>query len=173
MERKRKLIEKVPLEEREHLLKNILPFLPEGRFVYIGTCSFEKAPNVAPKMIIKAEKNILYLADYVIGRTHANLTLNPRASVSFIDEKTLTGYQLNGTADVIEKGEEYERLVEVFQRIKTDFTVERILLNLRTGERIPPQELAIPERMCILKIKVVEIVEIGASGSLKSKCAIG
>ena len=55
--------------------------------------------------------------------------------------------------------------------MKTDFTVERILLNLRTGKKRSPTELAMPEKFVILKIKVIEIVEISTSGGLKSKVA--
>ena len=172
VERRRKVIEKVEPEEKERLLKRFLPFLSKGKFVNVATCNRERMPNVAPKLIAKLDGNVVYCVDYVMGSTYANLRENPRVSVCFVDERTLTGYQLNGTATVIEKGEEFDALAEDFQQIKTDFTVERILYNVRTGEKVSPIDLVLPEKFAIIKVRVIEIVEIGSSGSLSSKFAI-
>ena len=172
MDKKKRIIEKISPKERENLLANFFPFLSQGKFVNVATCSLERMPNVAPKLIAKAEKNVVYLIDYVIGQTYTNLKVNPRVSVSFFNDRTLTGYQLNGAVDILEKGEEFDKFYEEFQNIKTNFTVERILLNVRTGEKASPQEFALPEKFIILKVKVIEIVEISSSGGLKSKLAL-
>jgi len=172
MDKKKKIIEKLSVTEKENLLKNFLPFLSKGRFVNVATCSLERMPNVAPKLVARIEKNIIYIIDYVLGKTYLNLKENPRVSVSFIDEKTLTGYQLNGTVDILEEGEEFEKFSDEFQSIKTSFTVERILLNIRSGEKASPLEFGLPEKFLILKIKIIEIVEISSSGNLKSKLAL-
>lgn len=171
--RNEKEIEKISPEEKDRLLQNLVPFLAPGKFVNVATCSLERMPNVAPKLVVKTEKNIIYFIDYIIGRTFLNLKENPRTSVSFIDQRTLTGYQLNGTVDIIEKGIELENFVEDFQKIKTSFTVERILYNLRSAEKASALEFALPEKFAVLKVKVIEIVEISSSGGLKSKFALG
>ncbi len=172
MEGKKRIIEKVSPLERDRLLNYLMPYLSSGKFVNVATCSFERMPNVAPKLIAKVNKNVIYLIDYVIGRTYGNLLENPRVSVSFVDDKTLTGYQLNGTVDILESGDEFDKLAQEFQNIKTKFTVERIVLNMRTGEKASPLEFALPEKFIILKVKVIEIVEISSSGGLKSKLAL-
>ncbi len=120
---KKKEMEKITVEEKDRLLQDLIPFLSPGKFVNVATCSLERMPNVAPKLVVKTDKNIIYFIDYVIGRTFLNLKENPRISVSFIDQRTLTGYQLNGTVDIIEKGSELDNFVEDFQKIKTSFTV--------------------------------------------------
>jgi len=107
-----------------------------------------------------------------MGSTYTNLKTNPRVSLSFVDEKTLTGYQLNGAVTVVSSGEEFERLSEEFQQIKTNFTVERILFNVRTGEKASPLDISLPEKFIILKVKIFEIVEISSTGRLKSKFAL-
>jgi predicted pyridoxine 5'-phosphate oxidase superfamily flavin-nucleotide-binding protein len=172
MEKRKKTIEKVSPAEKEKFLSGLLPFLSSGRFVNVASCSSERMPNVAPKLVAKTDKNILYLIDYVIGRTYGNLKENPRISLSFNDDRTLTGYQLNGTVDILEAGEEFEKLAEEFQQIKTKFTVERIIFNLRTGEKTAPLELGLSEKFVILKVKVIEIVEISSTGGLRSKLAL-
>jgi uncharacterized pyridoxamine 5'-phosphate oxidase family protein len=172
VETRKKIIERIPLEEKENLLQNYLPFLSKGKFVNVATCNLQHMPNVAPKLIAKVEKNIIYLIDYIVGSTYSNLSENPRVSISFIDEKSLTGYQLNGTVNLLEKGKEHDALAEEFQQIKTQLTVERILFNVRTGAKTPPPELALPEEFVIIQVKIFEIVEISSSGGLKSKFAI-
>jgi hypothetical protein len=169
---RRKTFEKISAGKKDRLLVNLMPFLSPGKFVNVATCSRERMPNVAPKLVVKTEKNVLYLVDYVIGRTYNNLKKNPRVSVSFIDNRTLTGYQLNGSVNIIESGEEFGGFSEEFQQIKTNFTVERILFNMRSGEKISPLEFSLPEKFAILKVKVIEIVEISSSGGLSSRFAL-
>ncbi len=169
---KKKAVKKISLEHGEFLLKKLLPFLSRGRFVNVATCNRERMPNVAPKLIAKVEKNVLFLVDHVIGTTYANLKQNPRVSLGLVDEKNFIGYQLNGTATVMERSHEFEALAEEFQQIKTDFTVQRILYNVRSGGQAPPVELALPERFAIIKIRVIEVVEIATSGDLKSQVAL-
>jgi len=167
-----KIIERVSSEERKKLLDKFLPFLSRGKFVNVATCSLERMPNVAPKLVIKTEENTIYLVDYVLGRTYTNLRENPRVSLSLVNDKMFTGYQLNGTGEILEKGPEVKKFIEEFQNLKTELTVERILLNVRTGEKGMAAELALPERFAILKIKVIEIVEITSSGRLRAKLAL-
>jgi len=169
---KRKAVKKMTLEHGELLLKKLLPFLSKGRFVSVATSSEERMPNVALKIIAKVEKNVIYVVDHVIGTTYANLKRNPRVALGFVDEKSFTGYQLNGTATLMERGQEFEALAEEFQKIKTDFTVQRILYNVRSGGQVPPLELALPERFAIIKIRVIEVVEVAASGALRSQFAL-
>lgn len=173
MDKKKRIIEECTPQEKESILANFMPFLSKGKFVNIATCNLERMPSVAPKLIGKTEKNSIYLIDYVMGKTYSNIKQNPRVSLSFINDRTLTGYQFNGTAIIIEEGEEFDKLTDEFQRIKTNFTVERILLDVRKGKKTSPSvEFSLPKKFIILKVKVFEIVEISSSGGLKSKFTI-
>ncbi len=169
---RRKAIKKLSVEQGELLLKDLLPFLSRGRFVNVATCNEERMPNVAPKIIAQVDKNVLYLVDHVIGTTYVNLKKNPRVSLGLVDERNFMGYQLNGTATVMERGQEFQMLAEEFQQIKTDFTVQRILYSVRSGKQAPPVELALPEKFAIIKIRVIEVVEIATSGDLRSRFAL-
>jgi predicted pyridoxine 5'-phosphate oxidase superfamily flavin-nucleotide-binding protein len=172
MERRKKIFERVPSSEKPLLLQKFLPFLSKGKFVNVATCNNERMPNVSPKLVAKLDKNMLYLVDYVMGSTYVNIKENPRVSLSFVDERTLTGYQLNGTATVMESGLEYVALVEEFHRIQTDFTVERILSNVRSGGKSDAAAVPMPDRFAVLKVRIIEIVEITSSGHLKSRYTI-
>lgn len=171
MEKTRRVVERLSPEEKDTLFENFAHVLTQGKFISIATCNHERMPSVAPKLIVQTHKNIIYLIDYVKGRTYANLKENPRASLAFIDEHSLTGYQLNGPVTILEHGEEFVKLSEEFQKIKTDLTVERIMMDVRAGTKSSVAAAVLPEKFAILKIKIIEIIEIAPSGALKSKLA--
>lgn len=144
-----------------------LELLKEREFVSIATCDFSGRPNAASKFILKIEDNHIYLVDYVIGRTYANLTINPHASLSFVDTTSLKGYQINGTVEVINKGQEYERLVKELRNKELDLSIQRIVEGLAKGRSHGAYEVATTEKSVFFKVKINEIVEMGMSGSLK------
>ena len=69
-------------------------------------------PNVAPKFLLKIEQNCIYLGDYNIDRTWANINFNPKVSLSVMNLDTLTGYQINGLVETVDEGSDQEKLLE-------------------------------------------------------------
>ena len=149
------------------IAKKIAELLKEREFISVATCDFNGRPNAAPKFILKIEDNLIFLVDYTIGNTWENLRVNPKASLSFMDTDTLHGYQINGLAEVMESGTEYEKLIkEVLQR-QVDLSTKRIIEGVTKGKVHENFELAIPKKFVVFKIKIEECVEIGTSGGLK------
>jgi len=153
----------------EILSDNIKEFLKKQEFINIATCDFENIPNVAPKFLLKIDNDYIFLADYVIGRTYRNLKINPRVSLSTVNTDTLTGYQINGKVEIIEKGSEYKSLIEEFRNKQIQFSVTRIIEGVQKESKHGSFEASLPERIAIFKIKVEEIVEIVSTGELKRK----
>jgi len=142
--------------------------LLEGReFVSVATCDFKGRPNVAPKFFLKSSGCNIYLIDYVIGKTFDNVKINPRVSLSMMDLETLTGYQINGTAELIEKGEEYNKLLNELTDKEISLSSKRILEGIDSGKKHKTFELAFSERITIFKVKIEEFVEITPLGKLK------
>lgn len=154
---------------KQLLLENVKKFLEAREFISVATCDFEARPNVAPKLILKVEKDCLYLVDYVLGRTFNNININPKASISLIDANTLIGYQINGPAEIIDGGKEYEALLKEHKEKQIRFTATRIIEGLRSDKRHGDFETTFPERVVFLKIKAIEIVEIIPTGKLKRR----
>jgi len=85
------------------LIKRVNEFLKKRAFLNVATASLDGKPNNISKLILKVEDNFIYLIDYSIGRTYNNIKMNPRVSLSFFDVDNLSGFQINGPVQLIEK----------------------------------------------------------------------
>jgi hypothetical protein len=147
--------------------KKIIEFLKTREFISVATCDFAGRPNAASKFILRLEDNAIYLVDYIIGRTCHNLKANPRASLSFVDTNTLTGYQINGPVEIIDKGPEYETAIKELRQKEIDLSTRRIIEGVTKGKSHQAYEVATSEKSIIFKVKMEEVVEMRTSGTLK------
>ncbi|MFH0855359.1 MAG: pyridoxamine 5'-phosphate oxidase family protein [Candidatus Omnitrophota bacterium] len=149
--------------------KKAFELLKNREFVSVATCDLEGRPNAAPKFVLKVDSNFVYLVDYSVGRTSRNLAVNPRISISFMDNDTLMGYQLNGPVELIKKGQEYDALVRDLLQKELELSTRRIIEGVTKGKPHEGFELSLSERFVMFKVKVEEIVEIASSGTLKTE----
>jgi predicted pyridoxine 5'-phosphate oxidase superfamily flavin-nucleotide-binding protein len=147
--------------------KKIHDLLENKEFVSVASCDFNGRPNVAPKFFLKLEHDYLYLIDYVLGATFANLKINPRVSISVMDKEALTGYQLNGHTQIIDSGPEYKKVEHELLQREIDLSAKRIIEGVVQGKAHENFELAMSDKFVVFKIKIEETVEIGHRGTLK------
>ncbi|MFA5362378.1 MAG: pyridoxamine 5'-phosphate oxidase family protein [Candidatus Omnitrophota bacterium] len=148
------------------IAEKIIDVLSAAEFLYAATCDFKGRPNIAPKFLVKIDKNFIFLVDFVIGRTWENLKANPRASLSFMDMDSLTGYQVNGTVEIITQGKEYDMIIKELQEKEISFTAKRIIEGIHKGKKSASFEVSFSKQMVIFKVKAEEVVEIGPSGKV-------
>ncbi len=149
------------------LNKKIEEFLKKREFISVATCNLKGRPNAAPKFLLKIEDNFIYLIDYSFSRTWENLKINPRASLSFMDTDNLTGYQINGSVQIIDKGPLYDKILYELREKVINLSVERVIEGVCREKTHASFEVAIPEDFVIFKVKIEEVVEIGPRGDLK------
>ncbi|MDD5466012.1 MAG: pyridoxamine 5'-phosphate oxidase family protein [Candidatus Omnitrophica bacterium] len=150
------------------MISKAIKALIESRgFISTASCDLDARPNAAPKFLLKVEASHIYLVDYVIGQTFRNLAANPRVSLSFLDNNTLMGYQINGTVEIIDSGPEYEAALSDLERKEIDLSATRIIDGVMKGQSHNAYELAASEQFVILKVKVEEIVQIHPTGTLR------
>jgi predicted pyridoxine 5'-phosphate oxidase superfamily flavin-nucleotide-binding protein len=149
------------------ITKKIGELLKAREFVSVATCDFQGNPNVAPKFILKLENNFIYLIDYVIGRSYEHLKENPRVSLSIMNLDNLTGYQVNGSAELIKEGKDHEQLLKETVEKEISLSTKRIIEGVGRGEKHSSFELSLSAKVVIYKVKIEEVVEIGPSGELK------
>jgi predicted pyridoxine 5'-phosphate oxidase superfamily flavin-nucleotide-binding protein len=149
------------------ITEKVRGFLQNQEFINIATCDFAGRPNVAPKFLLKIKNDYIYLADYVKGRTYRNIMINSKVSIATENTETLTGYQINGEAEIIEEAAEYRHLIEEFREKQIQFSVTRIIEGLHKEVRHGVFETSLPEGIAVFKIKAEEIVEIIPTGELK------
>ncbi len=149
------------------LTDKIKKILKDKEFVYVATANLEGRPNAAPKFLVKIDNNYIYLLDYVIGKTWENLSVNPRVSISFKDNENFNGYQVNGVVNFITSGKEFDSIVENMKEKQISLTAERVVKGVQRGRKHKNFQVDIPEKGVVIKIKVEEVVEIGATGALE------
>ncbi len=147
--------------------KSLEELIESREFISLATSDLNSRPNAAPKFLLKIEGDCLYLVDYIIGRTFANLKINPRASLSFIDSNTLIGYQINGQVEIIDSGPEYKQMIKELQHKQIDLSIARVIEGVTKGKAHKSFEVASPDQFVIFKVKMEEVVEMRPSGTLK------
>jgi predicted pyridoxine 5'-phosphate oxidase superfamily flavin-nucleotide-binding protein len=148
------------------LNEKISRLLHHRPFLTICTCDLNHIPNAAPKLILKYDNSHVYLVDYTFGRTWNNLKSNPQASLSLMDLDNLTGYQINGTVEIITDGEIYSKALDELEERKISLTVERIVQGVQRGAKHDSFEMQIPKNLVIFKIKIEEIAEMTPTGQI-------
>ena len=149
------------------LTKTIEHFLNKREFISVATCDFEGRPNAAPKFLLKIKENFIYLVDYSLSRTWENLKINPKVSLSFVDTDTLKGYQVNGSVDIIYKGDTFNKLFNELKEKAISLSAKRIIEGLHRERTHENFEVSLPEKLAIFKVKIDEVVEISPRGELK------
>ena len=88
--------------------KHVQEFLP-GKLAWVATASRDGMPNVTPKGTLKLldEHHVLF-ADLFSLKTRKNLEENNHVAVTVVDPATAKGYQLKGTAEVVDSGQLFE-----------------------------------------------------------------
>ncbi len=154
-------------------IADIRRLLDNREFINLATADHTGRPNVAPKFILKIEGVHLYLVDYVMGRSYENLKENQRVSLSLMDLDTLIGYQMNGTADLIEKGQAYDALYEELTQREVSLSAKRVLEGIDKGRRHKSFEVTFSDHITMIKVKVQEFVEISPQGKLRRETVTG
>ena len=147
--------------------KNIKALIESKEFISVASCDLEARPNAAPKFLLKVETNYIYLVDYILGMTFRNIKVNPRVSLSLFDNNSLMGYQINGSVEILDSGEDYAAALKELKRKEIDLSTTRIIDGVIRGKVHKAYEVSASEQFVVLKIKVEEIVEIQPSGRLK------
>lgn len=144
----------------------VAELMEKREFVSVATATRDGIPNTAPKFFFRAKGDFIYLIDYVFGKTIANLKENPRISVSFMNLENLEAYQVNGTAQMIERGRVFDTILTQWDKKLLRFSSNRVIEAVRTGKKSHHFEIEMTEKFLALKIKVASVVKIGRRGDI-------
>lgn len=96
--------------------QNVQDFLT-GKLGWVSTASAAGVPNAVPKGSVRVlDDSHLMFADLFSLKTRANLKENPHVGVTVIDFETFQGYQIKGTAELVESGPIVERMKEELKK---------------------------------------------------------
>ena len=149
------------------LIKEVTKSLKTEKFLNIATTNLDNRPNVAPKFLLKIENDLIYLVDYVKNTTLKNIKINPKVSMSFVNPNNLKDYQINGVAEVVDKGAAYIELLKEYSKKQVEFSTQRLISSLHDKKARKSFEVEFPSDVAILKVKINEAVGIGLKGNLE------
>jgi uncharacterized pyridoxamine 5'-phosphate oxidase family protein len=144
----------------------IIAFLEKNEFVMLASCCEDMQPNVSPKFLLKVEGNSIYLGDYNIDKTWANVASNAKVSLASIDHETFVSIKVNGIVEEVEKGDVYETLIDEFNDKKIRLSSKRVIDGIHQGKLFKQFEMIFPDRVLIYKIKAHEITVINPTGRI-------
>ncbi len=146
-----------------HKVKGLLG---QTSFIHIASCDFDNNPNAAVKLVLKVEGNFVYLADYTEGKTYQNLKINPIASLSFDNRDTLSGFQINGPVEIIDKGAEYDIICSELHKKELNLSAERIIKAVSEGKVTKDFEINANKKVVIFKVKIESVAEFKYTGEI-------
>ena len=99
---------KIPKEVQEFL---------KGKMAWVATAASDGMPNTTPKGSVKIidDEHIVF-ADLFSKKTRENLRANPKVAVTVVDMTTYKGYQIKGSAKILESGLLFEQVAEEIKK---------------------------------------------------------
>jgi len=99
---------KVPKEVQEFM---------KGKMGWVATASPDGVPNATPKGSVRViDDEHLVFADLFSRKTRENLLKNPKVAVTVVDEKSLKGYQIKGSAELLSAGELFDQMADELKK---------------------------------------------------------
>ena len=111
------------------------------KVIFVGSCDNKGTPNVGPKMLVDiVSPDAVYYLDYKFTQTYANIRDNTKVSLSFMDDKTFTGYRLTGECSILDSGKSYEKAKEIWKKRLIHYEAGRMIERIRGGfPRVRPK----------------------------------
>jgi len=131
------------------------------KVVFVGSSNTDGKPNAAPKMLVNmVQPNTVFLLDYKFTQTHSNIKENSRLSISIMDDKNFVGFRLNGKCKILEAGEEFEAVKEIWRKRLVAYEVERIIQRIKGGVSPRDAENVLPDDFVVIKMTAYEAAQV-------------
>ncbi len=88
-----------------------------GKMAWVATATSAGMPNATPKGSVKVidDEHVVF-ADLFSRKTRENLQANPQVAITVVDEETFKGYQIKGSAEMLESGPLFEQMAEELKK---------------------------------------------------------
>lgn len=96
--------------------KEVQEFL-KGKMAWVATAASDGMPNTTPKGSVRVidDEHVIF-ADLFSRKTRENLRANPKVAVTVADMTTYKGYQIKGSAEILESGLLFEQMREEIKK---------------------------------------------------------
>jgi hypothetical protein len=128
----------------------------------LTTVGADGIPHSVCKGIVKmSARGEVYLLDLYRGKTYRNLTLNPRMSITVVDEHRFQGYCLKGRGRIVRAERMGPHIMREWQKKMHSRITQRIIRSVR-GDKGHPRhpEALLPAPKYLIVMEVREIVDL-------------
>lgn len=96
--------------------KEVQEFL-KGKMAWVATAASDGMPNATPKGSVQVidDEHVVF-ADLFSRKTRENLRANPKVAITVADEATYKGYQIKGSAKLLESGLLFDQMAEQLKK---------------------------------------------------------
>ena len=96
--------------------KEVQEFL-KGKMAWVATAASDGMPNTTPKGSVRVidDEHVIF-ADLFSRKTRENLRANPKVAVTVANLTTYQGYQIKGSAEILESGLLFEQMREEIKK---------------------------------------------------------
>ena len=96
--------------------KEVQEFL-KGKMAWVATAASDGMPNTTPKGSVRViDDEHAIFADLFSRKTRENLRANPKVAVTVANMTTYKGYQIKGSAEILESGLLFEQMREEIKK---------------------------------------------------------
>jgi len=144
------------------LKEEIVRFFHNQGFVIVSTIDKNGFAHCACKGIVKIEPcGRVYLLDVYRKKTFENLKINPRITITAVDEHKFSGYCLKGKMQMLPEGKIKDELVKAWEERITSRLTQRLLKNIHEERGHPHHpEVLLPKPEYLIEMEVEEIVDL-------------
>ncbi len=144
------------------LNEDIVHFFHEQGCVIVSTIDSLGYPYTACKSIVEINPSgTLFLLDLYMGKTYANLKINPHTCLTAIDEHKFKGFNLKGIARIVPKKDIPERILELWESKIISRVTKRLLRNIHEEKGHPRHpEVLLPHPAYMIAVDVEEIIDL-------------
>jgi uncharacterized protein len=85
----------------------------KGKMAWVATAATDGMPNTTPKGSVQVidDEHVVF-ADLFSLKTRDNLWANAKVAITVVDLETFKGYQIKGSAEVLESGPLFDQMEE-------------------------------------------------------------
>jgi len=139
------------------LTEDIKEYLDRSVLCWLATASKDGQPNVSPKEVFRLHKEDIIIANIASPQTVKNIRINQMDCLSFIDILVQKGYQIKGTADIIdESSEEFQAMFALLLELTLGKYPIKTITSIKVTSTKPilaPSYLLYPETTESLQIE--------------------
>lgn len=141
---------------------SVIDFLRTQDFMIVSSIDKSGFPHSSCKAVVKVDPaGEIYLVDVYYGVTSENIEINPRVSISAVDEHKFSGYCLKGKARKIQDEFITQEMIRIWEDNITSRLAKRLMKNLAQGQgqkHHPEASLPHPKHLIVLEVE--EIVDL-------------